>query len=64
MDTIFRVEERPSGVEGSSSAPESEEATPAGLPAGWSFADLQALADKVYDLMLQELTVERERGLW
>lgn len=64
MDTIFRVEERPSTVEESSSAPESEEATPAGLPAGWTYTDLRALADKVYDLMLQDLRLERERGLW
>jgi hypothetical protein len=64
MGSVFRTVGRPEGRERSTAEPESEEATVAGLPAGWSFADLQALADKVYDLMLQELTVERERGLW
>jgi hypothetical protein len=64
MGLVFRTVQRPEGRERSATAPESDEATAAGLPAGWSFADLQTLADKVYDLMLQDLMLEHERGLW
>lgn len=63
MGSVFRAEGQP-GMQGSTAAPESEEATSAGLPAGLTHADLQALADKIYDLMLQELRLEQERGLW
>jgi hypothetical protein len=64
MGSVFRTVQRPEAREHSTAAPESGEATLAGLPAGWTYADLQALADKVYDLMLQELMLEQERGLW
>ncbi len=64
MVSVFRTVERPAGGESSTAAPESGEATLAGLPAGWTYADLRALADKVYDLMLQDLRLEQERGLW
>jgi hypothetical protein len=64
MVSVFRTVVGPEGGERSTAAPESEEATSAGLPAGWTHADLQALADKVYDLMLQDLMLERERGAW
>ena len=32
--------------------------------AGWSPEDLQELADQVYELLLRDLMLERERGAW
>lgn len=34
------------------------------LPEEWTRKDLLALADRVYQLMLQDLLLERERGAW
>ncbi len=64
MGSVFRTVGLPEGRESSTAASESDEATGAGLPGGWTYADLQALADKVYDLMVQDLRLEQERGLW
>ena len=35
-----------------------------GLPAGWTRARVNELADKVYELLLRDLNLERERGSW
>ncbi len=64
MGPISRTEDQPADSRGSTAAPEGGGATPAGLPAGWTWADLQALADKVYALMLLDMVLERERGAW
>ncbi len=35
-----------------------------GQTAAWTSADLDKLADKVYELLMKDLMLERERGLW
>lgn len=64
MGKVLRAEDQASSTRASEGTQEAEGGTPAGLPADWTWADLQALADKVYTLMLQDLILERERGLW
>ena len=45
-------------------APAGQEPESQGQAANWTSADLQVLADKVYELLLRDLLIERERGLW
>ena len=42
-----------------SGGPESNEPS-----VGWTPEDLKALADEVYELLLRDLMLERERGAW
>jgi hypothetical protein len=44
--------------------PTTEEAAPTDLSPGLSPTDLEALADRVYELLLRDLRLERERGAW
>ena len=53
---------RPPQQRGSTSTDEGSEGQSS--PAELSAADLKELADKVYDLLLEDLLRERERGLW
>jgi hypothetical protein len=60
METALPTESRSTQVETTEeSQPQSE-----GQTTGWSSADLEILADKVYELLLKDLMLERERGLW
>ena len=45
-------------------APAGQEPESQDQAASWTSADLQVLADKVYELLLRDLLIERERGLW
>lgn len=45
-------------------APERDEPASQGETAGWTGADLERLADKVYELLMQDLMLEIERGAW
>jgi hypothetical protein len=64
MTMRLGAEQQPVLPEGSRAGSENQEQELQGLPAEWTFADLKDLADKVYDLMLQDLLLERERGAW
>lgn len=57
------VSEEPSGQrEEGAEASSGAQAESVGLPAGWTREDLLALADQVYELLLRDLLLERERG--
>jgi len=56
--------ERPPDQASGRAKPAVGEETESTLPAGWTHADLQVLADRVYQLLLKDLLLERERGAW
>ena len=62
MEARLPTEQR--SVQEDEQAATNQESESSGLPAEWTRADLGALADKVYELLLQDLMLERERGLW
>lgn len=49
---------------GSTRTETTEEPESGGSTAAWTNADLEKLADKVYELLMKDLILERERGLW
>lgn len=62
MEARLPAEQR--SVQEDEQAATNQESESSGLPADWTRADLRTLADKVYELLLQDLVLERERGLW
>jgi hypothetical protein len=62
MEARLPVEQRPAQED--EQVATNQESESSGLPASWTSADLKTLADKVYELLLQDLMLERERGLW
>ena len=59
-----RLPAEPRSAQNDEQAATNQETESGEPPAGWTPADLKILADKVYELLLKDLMLERERGLW
>jgi hypothetical protein len=59
---MITLSDRSGSTEQSQSGEESQ--VNGSLPSGWTEQDFTELVDKVYQLVLDDLTLESERGAW